>query len=629
MKISSLFLVRLLFVISLALLPVGAGRLAVANPALGGYADDAALKKQIDEIAALKTANATSLGKTLGGRDVYLLTIGLGDLDAKPALLLVGNVAEPQLVGSELAVRIARQLAEEGGHDGPVKELLDKVTFYIIPRPNPDGSAKLWDRPWRERAGNDRRTDDDRDFRFGEDPPDDLNGDHSITMMRVRDDTGPYLPHADDDRIMIKADPQKNEQGSYRLYIEGRDDDEDQKYNEDASGGVSFNRNFTFDYPYFEPGAGPHQVSENATRLVADFAFEHPNIAIVFSFAPEENLMHPWKAGSSTARSRIRKSVTSADAPYLTFLAERYKKLRENKDAPPAAAGAGSFAKWAYFHYGRWSLATRAWWPPKRDDKKPPAGGDKDVQDKAGQDEAGQDASAKGKEGQDKEDQGKEDQDEGAKDKDATDKGVKDESDKDKRDKDKGDKEKRGAEERRALSWFDGEGIDAFVDWQAVDHPDFPGKKVEVGGFKPFYRSNPPAQQLDELAQVHYKFLIETVALMPHLRIVSTDAKSLGGGVFRVRAVVANDGYLPTMSEMGRLSRHAYPLQIALDVPKKVVFIQGSSRRQIGRLTGNGGSSEQTWLVRVTGGSSATVAIKVWAPAAGSAKATVELKTEP
>ena len=126
MKISSLFLVRLLFVISLALLPVGAGRLAVANPALEGYADDAALKKQIDEIAALKTANATSLGKTLGGRDVYLLTIGLGDLDAKPALLLVGNVAEPQLVGSELAVRIARQLAEEGGHDGPVKELLDK-----------------------------------------------------------------------------------------------------------------------------------------------------------------------------------------------------------------------------------------------------------------------------------------------------------------------------------------------------------------------------------------------------------------------------------------------------------------------------------------------------------------------
>ena len=197
-------------------------------------------------------------------------------------------------------------------------------------------------------------------------------------MMRVRDDTGPYMPHADDDRIMIKADPQKNEQGSYRLYIEGRDDDQDEKYNEDASDGVSFNRNFTFDYPYFEPGAGPHQVSENATRLVADFAFEHPNIAIVFSFAPEENLMHPWKAGSSTTRSRIRTSVTSADAPYLVFLAERYKKLRESKDAPPAAAGAGSFAKWAYFHYGRWSLATRAWWPPKRDDKKPPAGGDKD-----------------------------------------------------------------------------------------------------------------------------------------------------------------------------------------------------------------------------------------------------------
>ena len=142
-------------------------------------------------------------------------------------------------------------------------------------------------------------------------------------------------------------------------------------------------------------------------------------------------------------------------------------------------------------------------------------------------------------------------------------------------------------------------------------------------------RINPPARQFDELARTHYQFLIETMALMPHLRIVSTDAKPLGGGVFRVRAVVANDGYLPTMSEMGRLSRHAYPLQIALEVPEQVMFIQGSPRRQIARLTGNGGNSEQTWLVRVTGGSSATVAIRVWAPAVGSAKASVELKKEP
>ena len=44
----------------------------------------------------------------------------------------------------------------------------------------------------------------------------------------------------------------------------------------------------------------------------------------------------------------------------LPYNAEQYRKLHGGKDAPGSPKGEGSFSEWAYFHYGRWSLAARA-----------------------------------------------------------------------------------------------------------------------------------------------------------------------------------------------------------------------------------------------------------------------------
>ena len=49
---------------------------------------------------------------------------------------------------------------------------------------------------------------------------------------------------------------------------------------------------------------------------------------------------------------------------------------------------------------------------------------------------------------------------------------------------------------------------DVFVPWTEINHPDFPGKKTEVGGIKPFAMINPPADTLDDIdkqkLQIHY-----------------------------------------------------------------------------------------------------------------------------
>ncbi len=322
----------LVWILTCLVVATSRGR-AVAQGAIDGYTTYEALAAEIRALDESEAVSVGSLGKTLGGRDVFLITIAQGPPEDKPALLIVGNVEAPHLVGSELAMRVARRFAGPQANPEAAK-LLERFTIYIIPRPSPDASERFFARPSIERAGNDRATDDDRDGETDEDPPQDLNGDGLITTMRVEDESGAYLPHPSDPRVMIKADPRKNERGRYALYTEGRDLDGDEEFSEDGPGGVSFNRNFPHRYPYFEPLSGPHQVSEIETRAVADFAFSHPNIALVFTFSPDDNLMEPWKPNVGAEKDRIKTTIRSADAEYVNYLAEQYRQLLARKTRP-------------------------------------------------------------------------------------------------------------------------------------------------------------------------------------------------------------------------------------------------------------------------------------------------------
>jgi hypothetical protein len=542
-----------------------------ANPALKGYSNYAALADRVEKLAKSELVEVASLGRTLGGREVFVLTIGTAPADEKPAILVVGNVHAPHLVGSELAMRLAEEVASRAEKDAAVKELLARYTIYVLPRPNPDGSERAWKAPFEERDGNDRASDDDRDGRTGEDPADDLDGDGWITSLRVADESGRYMPHPDDPRVLIEADPKKNERGAYLLLAEGRDNDGDGEFNEDASRGTSFNRNFTFRYKYLQSGTGPNAVSEIETRAAADFAFDHPNIAVVFTFTPEDNLFNPWKPAAP--QGTIRTNLVPADAPYVSWIAERYRQTVGGENAPSPPSGEGSFSEWAYFHYGRWSLAARGWWVPKF---AAPAAGEAD-------------------------------------------------------DAPKPSGEKRGSDEINDLRWLARKKIDGFVDWRPIEHPDFPGQKVEVGGFKPFYRLNPPAGELAGLAAKHADFVLGLPELLGSVHIRAAKAERLGPGIFRVTADVVNRGYLPTMSDMGRTSRQHQVLQVALELPGGSTYLQGSPRRSIEPLAGGGGNAETTWIVRLperAAGDDRPIEgkLRAWAPAVGRDEATVELK---
>ena len=553
-----------------------------ADSPLTGYANYKTMVQQIGQLAKSEIVTQSSLGRTLGGRDVLLLTIGIGRKDQKPALLVVGNVEAAHLVGSEMAMRIARTLSEKGVKDPAVRKLLERYTVYVIPRPNPDGSEKCWEQPLREPSGNARKTDDDRDGQAGEDGPEDLNGDGLITMMRIEDDRGEFIPHPDDPRVMVKADPKKNERGRFRLLVEGRDKDHDEQFAEDGAAGVSFNRNFTFNYPTYQAGAGPNQVSEIETRAVADFAFNHPNIVAVLTFTPEDNLVHPWKPDANSEGQKAKTRLLTADTLAQDAMAAIYRKLLGQENAPDSPAGAGSFSDWAYFHYGHWSLAARAWWVPKVDAPPQP---DSQKQEEKKDENKPTDAKLE-----------------------------------------KPAADTRGADQINALAWLAKEKIDGFVDFKPIKHPDFPDKKVEVGGFKPLSRLNPPAKQLDALGQKHAHFVQEVLGQFPRVEIRDVKTEPLGAGVYRVTVAVVNEALLPTSPEMGRIAQQNYPVQVQLDLPEKTEFLKGSRRMAIDRIDGNGGRAERTWLVRLPEDKRTDAKIRVWAPSIGSTEVKVQLK---
>lgn len=562
---------------------------ALAQPVIEGYEDHAAFVRRVEKLDASPYVGVETLATTLGGRGVLLVTVGEGEVEKKPALLVIGSVHGPQLLGGELAVRIAERLAAE---DEAASELRKRFTFYIVPRPTPDASEAFFQKPYVERAANGRPIDEDNDGVADEDGPEDLNGDGFITAMRVEDPAGEMMLHPDDARVLVTAERGKGERGVYKVYVEGIDNDKDEQFNEDGPGGTAFDRNFTAEYPYFKPGAGPHQVSETETRAVADFVWDHANIAAVVSFGVNDNIAQPWKANPQAEQQRIKASLLAEDAPYYDFIVESSKKIAEPKDAPASGDGEGSVVKWAYFHMGRWAFESRGWWVPKVEEKKEEVKKEEPAAAAPVEGEAQPPATAEVPPAAEKKEEPKKEPD------------------------------KRAADVINPLKWFEQSGVAGFAPWVEVKHPDFPDKKVEVGGIKPFYLLNPPAEKLDGLAETHFKFIAELAGLMPKVTIGEVKVEPLGGSVYRVTVPFVNDGHLPTMTAMGAVNTTPYPLNVTLDLPEGARLLTGTVRSQLPPIPGNG-RRESIWLVRTD---AAELTITVTSPAVGSDTKKVSLK---
>ncbi len=331
-----------------------------------GYTNHDDLSARLNQLAREFPAVATleSLDKTNGGKEIWLLSIGTGDLENRPAIAVAGGVSGEYPVGTELALLFAEKILENSGDDR-VKELLSETTFYVFPDMNPDARAQFFSRLRYERTGNAYPPHSvERNARLAEDPYRDLNGDNMITMMRTEDPSGEWITHPKDPRVMVRASFEKGETGKYTLKPEGIDSDMYDLFNMHREGMVDFNKNFTFQYPAFTPRAGEHAVSEIESRAIADFLFESKNVFAVVGFGPADNLTAPLTYNERAASGRMVTGILQEDAKVNSMVSNKYSGLVSTEGATGKSGTDGDFFQWAYFHYGRFSFSTPGWWVP-------------------------------------------------------------------------------------------------------------------------------------------------------------------------------------------------------------------------------------------------------------------------
>ncbi|MDO9376625.1 MAG: M14 family metallopeptidase [Ferruginibacter sp.] len=478
-----------------------------------------ALSKSYPQLTRL-----TSLTKTAGGKDIWQLTLGSGNVDQKPAIVIAGGVEGNHVLGTELAISFAENLLKGSGSDS-IKALLAKTTFYIFPNLSPDAMEQFFDKMKYARQGNATSTDDDRDGRSNEDGFEDLDGNGKITWMRIESPVGDYKTHPDDVRVLVKADAAKGEQGKYLVRSEGSDNDKDGEFNEDGAGGVWFNKNLSYKHPSFTQGSGEFAVSELETRAVLDYLYDRFNVYAVVSFGSLNNLSNPYTFTAATATQPRVASWLEADVKVNTMVSDLYTKQLTAKDAPKTTEAGGDFLSWAYYHYGRYSFSTPGWWVPKT---KP----DSLKNEKAF---AVDDV---------------------------------------------------GAHYFRWVAQQNLKP--EFTEWKTITHPDFPGQKVEVGGLDPFALYTPPFNLVAGIAKKHTEFLVKLAALQPEIDIINIKTEKPGSGLTRVTVDIINKGALASPSKLGERSYFVKRINVKISVNGNQSVISGRKIQVLNSLDGYG-----------------------------------------
>ena len=532
-----------------------------------------------------------SVARSIGKRKVWLVEVGKGaeqDRKTRPAMLVVAGIEGNDLTGCSIAVSWIKRLIEQYETDAEITKLLQTTTFYVVPRLNPDAAEHFFNRPNFETSCNDKPVDNDHDGLIDEDGPEDLNADGLITWMRIEDPEGEYIFDPNDDRLLVKADHLKSEVGTWSYLTEGIDNDHDELWNEDGPGGVNFNRNFPYNFEFFASDAGVHQVSEAETRALADFVINHQNIGIVLTYGAADNLLKTPQGASPAGRRKPMTAIHEDDLGYYRVFGDLYRKVLGLSKELEDTSYPGTFSDWMYFHRGRLSLTAKPWSPAlavelsKAAEKKTQAEDEKEKSSESKLEKSNK----------------------------RTDKDNKDGAD------------KRNEKEREKLKWFDKYAPQAFVKWQAIEHPDFPNQRVEVGGYSPFALTNPPAAMMEQIAAKHTGFLTTLAQRLPRIGIRNIETRHLGQSVYEVEIQVENTGFLPTSLTHGQTTREVYPTRLIIELDDEF-FLSGTRITNLPVIQGSGGMAQVRYIIRAS--NRKKIDFKVVSMLAGQVSGAIEL----
>jgi len=647
-----------------------------------------AFESQLQELvqANSELLTVSSIGKSTTGRDIWVVTVaaaGKIEPDMRPAMLIGANVEGYRISATQAAIATLEQILASAEEEA-VAQILATRTLYVVPIINPDMTAGYFTNPLSSRTMGLSPMNEDADDETDEDGADDLNGDGYITMMRYRHPEGTMMIDPDDARLMKEADRRKGEVGEYKVVQEGIDNDNDGSINEDGAGGVALNMNFPHDYQYFADGAGPHPVSEGESRAILDFMLEHRNIAAVLVYGEESNLLNLRKgkqagqAGSDkikvperfaeflgldpdveydidelvelikatpigrqveVTRERVLQflgtgpsmSIQDGDFPYYEKLSEVFKEmvkeaeLPERNAAPTPVMGDGSFATWAYYHYGVPTFASSVWGIPKlkKEEKKEDmltiaqlkemtseefiALGEEKIQAFLEASGAAERINAarlismvEGGQVNPKMMAQMMEAQAGA----------------------AGDQKAADGEGSLKLAWMaENLANKGFVEWTEYEHPTL--GTVEIGGEIPMALEVVPAELLQPALAVNAQFAVKLAGSLASIQLSDVAASKVSEGVYEITGYVVNNGFLPTSSAQGIRAMMAPPVIVTMN-SGDARMLTGSKIVRFASIEGHGLSPRMRWVVQAEAGS--TIEIEAVSQKCGTDSVTLTLK---
>jgi murein tripeptide amidase MpaA len=554
------------------------------------------LTRHLHGLAAAYPALAAleSIGKSFRGRDVWCMTLtnsATGAHDQKPAFYIDAHIHAEEVATSHTALYTIYYLLTHYGSDEQVTWLLDNTTFYIIPRVNPDG-AEISLTTGHHWCGNGR-------YLPGEEQTyglcqQDINGDGLIVQMRIEDPAGEWKVSALDPRLMVQREPGEVGGGPYyRLYREGviRGEWDGTTIEIMRPRDGNMNRNYPAGWrgEFRQYGAGEHALSEPEALATARFILDHPNIAGMQCYHTHGGLhLRPSLVEPDSTLPRddlaLYKRIGEMGTKITGYpVISVYEEFTPDPDQPRV----GSLMQWSYDEMGIITFSTELWNPELAAGIADPA---------------------------------------------------------------KYQVRARSEEDEIKLLQYNDEhlGGKGFVNWTPFDHPQL--GRVELGGWTHMYtfRNPPPVSfaTTDKARQfifdtIHNNclFTLKHAACAPLVRIQEARAEALGANLYKVSAVIANEGFLPTyMTQRALKHGTAGPVTAALTLGDDMELIMGAPSQTLGSLAGrdertatwspwmrewNPTRKPVEWLVRAPQGGSITLTAQ--AQRAGTQRVTVTL----
>lgn len=521
-----------------------------------------------------------SIGTSYEGRPIWLLILtnqATGPDDEKPAFWLDANIHATEVTGCMGALHVIQTALEQYGRDPNITALLDERALYIVPCLNPDGMEQALTSPVYVRSGTRRYPfTDDRDGLY----PADIDGDGLILQMRIVDPDGGWKVSERDPRLLRPRAPDERGGTYYRVYTEGYI----RNYNgyevkiAPPTQGLDFNRNF----PYIwapegvQRGAGPYPTSEPEIRAAVEFLTSHLNVSTAISYHTYSGaILRPYS-------DKPDDQMPIDDLWTYKELGRRGEEITGYKYVSvyhgfryhPREVMRGAFDDWAYEQLGIYAFTVELW----------------DMIGEAG---------------------------------------IKE------RDFIEWFRDHPEEDDLKLLRWNDEQlGGTGFVNWRPFEHPQL--GPVEIGGWierRTF--GNPPEKFLLRTLEPNTRFVLALAQTGPRLELRHVQAEPLGDDLYRLQAVVANSGYLPTYgSRKAQEVKAVQPIEVEVSLPEGGAIISGEQRQEIGQLEGRankrvlwGGSfptdhlRRLTWTIRAPAGSSITVTAR--SQRAGVARTTV------